>query len=278
MAEIDFQKLADPFPPEEIEWRVGRSGVGAKGPWAKVLAYLTSRAVMHRLDTVVGPANWKDDYTKGPEGGVLCGISIRCGGDWVTKWDGAENSQIESVKGGLSDSFKRAAVKWGLGRYLYRLEEGWAEIADDNDRDAYQGEAKDKSGTKVYFRWYPPKLPDWALPQGYNAKPLVADPKHPANAPLTRKEVADHVNGESPLYADFAKWLNEQVESKVYPDKEAAKKAAMTYANELNHTGKSLQQCRIQKVFDTIKERMDGGAKKPTGNVLGVKQPAGTNY
>jgi hypothetical protein len=102
---------------------------------------------------------------------------------------------------------------------------------------------------------------------------MQPDPRHPANAPLTRKEVADHVNGESPLYADFAKFLNEQVETGVYPDKEAAKKAAMTYAHELNHTGKSLQQCRIQKVFDTIKERMSGGAKKTGGNFLGVKQP-----
>jgi hypothetical protein len=46
----------------------------------------------------------------------------------VTKFDGAENSDIEPIKGGLSDSFKRAASAWGVGRYLYDLDGIWVEI------------------------------------------------------------------------------------------------------------------------------------------------------
>jgi len=38
---------------------------------------------------------------------------------WVTKSDGADDSSIESAKGGISDSLKRAAVQYGIGRYLY---------------------------------------------------------------------------------------------------------------------------------------------------------------
>jgi hypothetical protein len=257
----DFQKLADPFPPEDIEWRVGRSGMGAKGPWAKVLAYLTSRAIMHRLDSVIGPANWKDEYQKGPEGGILCGISIRCGDEWVTKWDGAENTQIESVKGGLSDSFKRAAVKWGIGRYLYRLEEGWAEIADDNDRDAYQGEAKDKSGAKVYFKWYPPRLPDFALPAGYNAKPEAVEKPITLTAKLMLPTAQ---------YKSFITRLDEKVKAKVLT-KEPAWKAAMTFAHQLGYDHQKLQGCSDFSVFRTIKDKLSQPTHPRNGNV--VKEP-----
>jgi hypothetical protein len=187
---IDFERLKAPLPPEDVEWRIGQSGKTSSGTiWAKVLAYLTNRPIMQRLDDVCGPANWKNEFTKGPEGGILCGISIRCDGEWVTKWDGAENTQVEAIKGGLSDSMKRAAVQWGIGRYLYSLEEGWAQIADDNDRQAYRGECKDAAGKKTLFRWYPPRLPEWALP-----KSAAQPPKQPQNGkPLTGAErLAQH--------------------------------------------------------------------------------------
>src|ERR1700710_2501614 len=41
---------------------------------------------------------------------------------WVWKWDTGSESKVEAEKGQASDSFKRAAVKWGIGRFLYDLE------------------------------------------------------------------------------------------------------------------------------------------------------------
>ena len=38
---------------------------------------------------------------------------------WVTKTDGADDTTIEGAKGGISDALKRAAVQFGIGRYLY---------------------------------------------------------------------------------------------------------------------------------------------------------------
>ena len=71
---------------------------------------------------------------------MLCGISVRVDradgtADWVTKWDGADNSQVEAVKGGLSGSMKRAAVQWGVGRYLYDVPSPWVRL-DDRGRFA----------------------------------------------------------------------------------------------------------------------------------------------
>src|SRR5215207_4538673 len=157
--------LKAPFPAEDVEWRIGQSGVSNGKIWATALAYVTNRAIMERLDEAVGPQNWKNEFTRAPEGGVLCGLSIRIEQEWVTKWDGADNTQIEAVKGGLSDAMKRAAVQWGIGRYLYNLPRTMARIASDDDKQApFRGEVKDQTGKKTPFRWYAPSLPLWALP------------------------------------------------------------------------------------------------------------------
>lgn len=154
----DFQKLAAPFAAEDIEWRVQQAGKSRNGSvWARVLAYVTNRAIQERLDAVVGPANWMNDYRPGPGGGIICGIGIKIGDEWVWKWDGAENTDVEAVKGGLSASMKRAAVQWGIGRYLYKLGESWANI---HENGAFRAKTKDGET----FKWDAPELPEWALP------------------------------------------------------------------------------------------------------------------
>lgn len=177
MSEINWQSLAEPFPANEIEWRIAQAGKNDSGIWAKVLAYVSNRAIQHRLDDVLTPAGWRNEFIAGPQGGVLCGLSLRVNGEWVTKWDGADNTDIEAIKGGLSDAMKRAAVQWGIGRYLYDLEDGWAEVLKARADGAKYANCKIKhQGKEEYasFYWRPPKLPDWALPP---SKPQPLD-KH----------------------------------------------------------------------------------------------------
>lgn len=155
---MNLDRLKDPFPEQHIEWRLQSCGEKNGKVWARVLAYVTNRAIMDRLDEVVGPENWRNEYQPAPCGGVMCGLSIKTDGEWVTKWDGAENTDIEGVKGGLSGAMKRAGVQWGIGRYLYDLEEGFADVSE---RGRYRGQTKER----VSFRWDPPQLPKWALPE-----------------------------------------------------------------------------------------------------------------
>ena len=56
---------------------------------------------------------------------------------------------------------KRAAVQWGIGRYLYNLEETFAVVGETGA--FYQGK-NDKKNTPA-FKWSPPALPSWALPE-----------------------------------------------------------------------------------------------------------------
>lgn len=150
------KKLQAPFPVEDIHWRVGNSGkTKAGGVWVKILAYIANRDVMDRLDDVFGPNGWKNEYVSAPGGGILCGIAVLDleTEEWIWKWDGAENTDIEAVKGGLSDSMKRAAVQWGVGRYLYGLGETFADVVTD------KGQHKSKvkiDGRDEYVNWNVP--------------------------------------------------------------------------------------------------------------------------
>ncbi len=127
----ELSALADYFEARDLGWKpVAESADRSR---ARVAPYTSNRAIMDRLDSVCGPENWRNEFKPGPAGGVLCGLSIRVdvdGGppEWVTKWDGAENTEIQPVKGGLTASMRRVAVQWGIGRYLYRMPAVWAPI------------------------------------------------------------------------------------------------------------------------------------------------------
>lgn len=125
MSQDIFVALAAPFPPDRVSWRVGSTMADKKKGMA--LAYIDARDVMDRLDAVVGPANWRRVHPHA-NGRTLCSLEIKIGGEWVAKEDGAGDTDVEAEKGALSDAFKRAAVNWGIGRYLYDLPSPWVEI------------------------------------------------------------------------------------------------------------------------------------------------------
>lgn len=137
-----FEQLASPFDPSEVDWRVGStSKKDPNNPKGMALAYIDARTVMDRLDTVCGPAGWQCRYVM--EGSkTVCEIGIKCGDEWVWKADGAGDSDIEAEKGALSDAFKRSAVRWGIGRYLYNLKSPWVPLKAFGNSFVIADEAK----------------------------------------------------------------------------------------------------------------------------------------
>jgi len=170
---METKALCEVFAPKDVEWRIGRAGQKNGRIWATALAYVTNRAIMDRLDNVAGPRFWRNEYKEAPCGGVMCGISILFDGEWVTKWDGAENTSFEAVKGGLSGAMKRAAVQWGIGRYLYGLDETFVDVGDQGKYSNYQP-ANEKKNIPA-FTWATPNLPAWALPNGCSQNGPSAD-------------------------------------------------------------------------------------------------------
>jgi hypothetical protein len=134
-----FNQLKQPFDPRLIHWRPGAT----KDNKGIALAYLNARDVMKRFDDVCG-LNWQCRY---PFEGC-CEIGVKAENEWVWRANGAGETNIEGEKGQYSDAFKRAAVLFGVGRYLYYLPNIWVEL-DSRKRIIN-----------------PPELPKWALPTG----------------------------------------------------------------------------------------------------------------
>lgn len=158
--------LAAPFQPSEVKFKPQ----SVKGNRALALAYIDCRVIQDRLDEVLGVEHWMDEYEILTDGSVMCRLKLRINGEWVMKTDvGSPSEQPDSgdrLKAAFSDALKRAAVKFGIGRYLYRLPATWCD---------YDPQKRQFSQT--------PQLPGWALPKG---KPQPATqpstlPKLPGN-------------------------------------------------------------------------------------------------
>ena len=123
-------KLKAPFPETEINVRVG--SVFRNGASGIALPYIDARQVMERLDTVVGQQNWSDNYKVVDNQSVVCELTIF----GITKSDAGQakpdgdKGEVKALKSAVSDAFKRAAVKWGIGQFLYSLPIQFEDLKD----------------------------------------------------------------------------------------------------------------------------------------------------
>lgn len=136
-------QLKQPFNPAVLHWRVGATTQAKDKGIA--LAYIDARDVMKRFDEVCGDL-WQVEY---PFDGC-CRIGVKIDDEWIWRSNGAGETQVEGDKGKFSDAFKRAAVLWGVGRYLYYLDNTWVPI---------------KQKGRSYELAQMPQLPAWALPK-----------------------------------------------------------------------------------------------------------------
>lgn len=132
MDENLIEKLQAPFRAEEIDFRI--LNTNPEKTKAKVAAYVTNSAIQNRLDEVFSPFGWQSSFKDWKNGkGQICTLSVYDNEKkmWIIKEDGAEDSSISPIKGGLSDSMKRCARMLGIGRYLISAKEYskcWVEI------------------------------------------------------------------------------------------------------------------------------------------------------
>jgi hypothetical protein len=140
------EMLAAPFATDEIKWKPQC----VKGNRALAIAFIDARLVEDRLDAVFGPGGWQDSFNVLASGDVVCTLRVRIDGEWIEKSDvgGQSDQQDEGdrVKAAFSDALKRAAVKLGVGRYLYRLGGQWVDF--------------DEKGRRFKRT---PTLPEWAM-------------------------------------------------------------------------------------------------------------------
>jgi len=151
-------ELERPFPRNKLHWRVGATNKEKTSGIA--LAYIDARDVMMRLDDAVGFENWQVRYTHADRI-IIAEVGIRHQGrpEWLWRANGAGETAVEGEKGGASDAFKRAAVMWGIGRYLYSLPNIWVPLEARGKSYVIGAEGKKKLEGS---------LPRWATPEGYD--------------------------------------------------------------------------------------------------------------
>lgn len=185
--------LQRPFPVRTVKWKPAKTS----GDRALAVAYIDARDVMRRLDAVVGPFSWGDQYRVlqvGNETVIECTLTLIIGDIKVCKADVGETAGSDFTSGaktGYSDALKRAAVKYGVGRYLYYLPARW--VGYDPQK---------KQLTEM------PKLPVWAIPQ--EERKLVPESKQ-------KKESESEPKGEPHWITDpltehrFQKWTRAEL-------------------------------------------------------------------
>jgi hypothetical protein len=140
---MDLKELKKEIP---YKWRV--QSFSKNVAKCQCVAYVDARNVMDLLDEVCGQGNWQDDYQLvGNQ--LFAGIGIKVEDEWVWKWDTGSESNIEKEKGQVSDSFKRAAVKWGVGRFLYSMDIQYLNASEKKTSNNYPY-VTDKQGNRVW--------------------------------------------------------------------------------------------------------------------------------
>jgi Rad52/22 family double-strand break repair protein len=138
------RRLREPFDPKDVDFRVQGRANEQTGK-AQVVAYIDARAVQDRLDAVVGAGNWSFDWTPlvidNGEVMVAKGTLTVYG---VSKADAGSASNFEQSLGAVSHCFKRAAVHWGIGRYLYNLPMAWVPVERGRISEAVLNELRAK--------------------------------------------------------------------------------------------------------------------------------------
>lgn len=233
--DVVFEDLQRVLDPKYIQWRIGnKSKDKTKGT---ALAYLDNRAVQVRLDECVGVGNWRVFFTPFDMGvaskldkfgsatdlkGFLCTIEVDVLDEegnkiTITRQDGADCTDFESIKGGISGAMKRAGVQFGIGRYLYDLPTVWVDL------DSY-GNFDD------------PMLPDWAIPEGavYEPKKRFSGTQQAKSSYQKQESVqSTEVSNPSDYVVPFGKYKGKTLGELIKTDKKYVEWASDKSNNEL---------------------------------------------
>lgn len=192
--------LSAPFPTNELHWKPKL----VKGNRALAIAYVDARSIQDRLDEVLGVDGWQDAYRELANGSVVCRLRLQIGGKWISKSDvGSPSEQSDAgdrTKAAFSDALKRAAVKFGVGRYLYRLPVVWADYDPQTKRLVKVPQLPSSAVSAAGANQRPLQWPELAPTPAPTLQPSPA----PDGAPRASVAIAPPARPSSPKSGDAA--------------------------------------------------------------------------
>lgn len=171
-----WKALAVRFDPETLEWRQdGRPNARDGKYFARFVAYIEAGQVRERLDTVV-PGEWSLTIEPLPlvateEAGNEFAFKARLQVLGVVREDVGTGKDYKQAS---TDSFKRAAVRFGIGHELYDMDQLWVPMDGDGKY------AKPLQDPKALYR---DRLARTGKREDPRQLPLAAQPAQPRQAP-----------------------------------------------------------------------------------------------
>ncbi len=197
-------KLRAPFAPSAIKFKPQATTQDqSKG---LVVFYVDARLIAARLNAAVGVGGWCDEYqviSHDPKLGlpVECRLTVL----GVTKADVGQLASAAGVdekawKSTYSDALKRAAVKFGLGAYLYVLPSPWVETKVGRNGKA-QGftEAGQAAARKAYESWLKSPANTYGDPIDHGEVEPVRETPPEDEGGSTQNQTAAQQNGAAAL-------------------------------------------------------------------------------
>jgi len=208
-----LERASRPFDPDEVEFTVKATSKDRKK--ALMVAHLTARSVMDRLDEMVREglleswttafevvergtvkARTRDGEKEEPFYAVVARIHLELpGGKTLVKEDVGEG---DTLKGAFSDALKRAAVHLGIGRYLYRLGEMWADLPEGKDYPSEEEIRKLRARLRGLTRQEAKEEKPQAKPQG---QPRAQAQPKPQEEDKKAKELKERIHKGDVLIA-----------------------------------------------------------------------------
>ena len=201
------KKLKEPVPRSDIGFRIAK--VDRNTRKALALPYLSSRALMDRLDDVFGIDGWFDEYEV-LKNGVTCKLSIKLNGEFITKENAAQFTNIESLNESFSDALSQTAVKFGIGRYLNNLSDIYVDILESNPEN-HKNEVHLFQSDELSGWWEEPDLASLTMKDG---KASESQSPQPDYSELTLPQKLEHLLNVQIItvkkHADYLKKLDDK--------------------------------------------------------------------
>lgn len=203
-----------PLRADEIDVRIGtekkENGVATA---ASFLLYKDARCDMRILDELFTPFGWQREH-KELKGTIYCGVSVKHGAEWITKWDAGAESNVEKEKGEASDSFKRACFNWGIGVELYTAPFIWIRYNQGetgrniNLHVAELGVSSDKRITRLVIKDSKDNIRyQYTAPAAVQQPQPATDPRETRDkAPIRPSDLLDMVRAAETVAALSAIW------------------------------------------------------------------------
>lgn len=158
-----MEEFRQPFSMKETYIKVITTIKNKDKEYGLAVPYIKPYSVKNRFNQIIGAGYWKAEFRE-TAGGHICSLSLRTTyeygrHEWIAMEQGAQHTVEESkntdtIKGSMSQAFKKAAQMWGIGEYLNRIPGVWGEMTIQGNKKCLNIQEEEKVKAELEKRIY----------------------------------------------------------------------------------------------------------------------------